>query len=245
MQATDGAMARTTEDGDDSTASASAREGSQGTVGGLRAVLFDFDGTVVDSYDLILESFHHAVRAVLGVDYADEVLMRKVGQPLVVQMEDFIRNRALRDELCRVYREHNARIHDDRIRLFPGVRETLSALRTAGLATGIVTSKRHGPALRGLRVFGLEGLFDVLVGSDDCPRHKPDPAPVEQAARMLGLAPASCAYVGDSPYDLQAGCGAGCLTVAATWGMFSESVLRAEGPDLAMGSFEELRALVR
>lgn len=245
MQATDGAMARTTEDGDDSTASASAREGSQGTVGGLRAVLFDFDGTVVDTRDLILASFHHAVQDVLGVDYADEVFLRTVGKPLAVQMEDFSGDPSLQEELCRSYREHNARVHEALIRIFPHVPETVATLRDAGLATGVVTSKRHGSTLRGMRVFGLEPLFDVIVAADDCPAHKPDPEPVRQAARILGLAPASCAYVGDSPYDLQAGRGAGCLTVAATWGMFPESVLRAEEPDLAMRSFEELRALVR
>lgn len=209
----------------------------------LDAVLFDFDGTVVDSYDLILESFHHAVREVLGVDYADEVLMRKVGQPLAVQMLDFTSSLEVRDELCRVYRAYNAIVHDERIKSFPAVAETMRALRAAGLATGIVTSKRHDPAMRGLRVFGLEPLFDVVVGSDDCEGHKPDPAPIVHAAGLLGVDPARCAYVGDSPFDLQAGNAAGCLTVAAAWGMFPEPVLRAERPDVVSGAFAELAQL--
>lgn len=211
----------------------------------LEAVLFDFDGTIVDTRDLILSSFHHAVCNVLGVDYADEVFLRTVGKPLAVQMKDFSAGPDIQEELCRSYREHNARVHEELIRIFPNVQETIATLRAAGIKTGIVTSKRHESALRGMRAFDLEPLFDVVVASDDCPKHKPDPEPVCQAAHMLGLAPESCAYVGDSPYDMQAGRGAGCLTVAVLWGMFSEDVLRAEGPDVVLRSFEELRAFAR
>lgn len=210
-----------------------------------QAVLFDFDGTVVDTHDLILASFHHAVQDVLGVDYADAVFERTIGKPLAVQMEDFAADPAVQEELCRSYREHNARVHEKLIRIFPGMKEAVGALRAAGLKTGIVTSKRHGSTLRGMRAFDLEPLFDVVVASDDCPAHKPDPEPVRQAARQLGVAPEMCAYVGDSPYDMQAGLGAGCLTVAVTWGMFAETTLRAEGPHLVMREVEELLCLAK
>lgn len=206
----------------------------------VKAVLFDFDGTVVDTYDLILSCLRFAVRDLLGVDYADEVLMRKVGQPLAVQMEDFAPDARTRDELCRVYRERNALVHDERIALFPGVEETLRELREAGMRLGIVTSKRHDATMRGLGVFGLQGMFDVVVGADDCEAHKPSPVPVVRAARLLGLDSSECAYVGDSPYDLQAGRGAGCFTVAALWGMFPEATLRSEGPDALARTFAEL-----
>ena len=181
----------------------------------VRGVLFDLDGTLLDTQRLILVSFRHAVETVLGKSMPDELLMAKVGQPLTVQMWDFTDDQEVHDELLAVYRDYNARVHDDLIRIFPGV--------------------------RGLATFGLDGAFDLLIGSDDCAAHKPDPGPVLQGCRQLGLRPEECAYVGDSPFDLQAGRGAGCPTAAVLWGMFPEEVLLAEKPEVACRNVEELR----
>lgn len=206
----------------------------------VRAMLFDFDGTIVDTYELILCSFHHAVRDVLGKDFPDEVLMRKVGQPLATQMWDFTDDEAVHEELCRSYRAHNALVHDGMIALFPDVESTLRALRDLGIACGIVTSKRHEAASQGLRRFGLEDAFSILVGSDDFPAHKPDPGPVTFAARSLGFAPEQCVYVGDSPFDMQAGLAAGCRTVGVSWGMFPVQTLLEQGAEEIADSFPGL-----
>lgn len=206
----------------------------------IRAMLFDFDGTIVDTYDLILASFHHAVLDVLGRDFPDEVLMQKVGQPLATQMWDFTDDETVHDELCRSYRAHNAIVHDEMISIFPGVEETIAKLGELGIACGIVTSKRHEAAAQGLRRFGLDGAFSILVGSDDFPEHKPNPGPISFAARSLGLDPGQCAYVGDSPFDMQAGLGAGCYTVAVSWGMFPEETLLAQNPHEMARSFPGL-----
>ena len=199
----------------------------------LKSVLFDLDGTLLDTHDLLLATFRFAVREVLGEAgeaIPDEVLMAKVGQPLVTQMWDFTDDEATHDELVRAYREHNALIHDDMVRAFPGAAQTLSALRDAGLRLGVVTSKRHEPALHGLSLFGLDGFFGCLVGADDWPEHKPQPGPVTRGCELLGIDAHSCAYVGDSPFDMQSGSGAGCATAAALWGMFPQIVLEAERP---------------
>ena len=205
----------------------------------VRGVLFDLDGTLLDTQRLILVSFRHAVETVLGKSMPDELLIAKVGQPLTVQMWDFTDDQEVHDELLAVYRDYNARVHDDLIRIFPGVPELLADLRETGLPFGVVTSKRHEAAVRGLATFGLDGAFDLLIGSDDCAAHKPDPGPVLQGCRQLGLRPEECAYVGDSPFDLQAGRGAGCPTAAVLWG--PEEVLLAEKPEVACRNVEELR----
>lgn len=212
------------------------------TQGGLRGVLFDLDGTLVDTYDIILTSFRHATRAVLGRALPDEVLMQKVGQPLVTQMWDFTDDAAVHDQLMETYRAHNDRLAGE-VSLFPGTEEALRALTEAGFRLGVVTSKRHGLAQRTLELLGADGYFGFLVGPDDYPAHKPDPGPVLYGCELAGLAPEECLYVGDSPFDLQAGNGAGCLTAAARWGMFPADVLAAEHPDFALDSIAELPAL--
>lgn len=211
---------------------------------GVSAVLFDLDGTLADTHDLILATFHYAVRTVLGRDFPDGVLMQKVGQPLAVQMWDFTDDETVHEELCRVYREHNAAIHSDYIRRFPGTRDALSRFVDAGVPLGVVTSKRRGPALRALESCGIEDLFLAVVGSDDWPEHKPAPGPVLHGCDLLGVAPAVCAYVGDSPFDIQAGNAAGCPTVAALWGMFSENDLVAAHPTARCASITAVADLL-
>lgn len=196
----------------------------------IQAVLFDLDGTLLDTYDLLLATFRYATRTVLGEVVPDEALMAKVGQPLNTQMRDFTDDDSVHEELCRVYREHNAVIHDDLIRLFPDTIDMLNRLKDEGVPLGVVTSKRHDPAMRGLDCFNLAGYFDFVVGSDDWPEHKPSPGPVAHGCRLLDLRPEACLYVGDSPFDMQAGNAAGCATAAALWGMFSRGMLLGESP---------------
>ena len=210
----------------------------------IRAILFDNDGTLVDTHDLILSSMRHTVNDVFGLGLPDEQLMAKVGIPLADQMMDFAKDVEQRDEMLRVYREHNHAHHDEAVTAFPGVIEGLQALAQAGYAMGVVTSKRAPLATRGLEITGAWPYLDCLVGPDECPKAKPDPDPILMGAELLGVPAAQCAYVGDSPFDIHAGNAAGCMTVAALWGMFSREELLAEDPDYCCDSFEELVRLI-
>lgn len=208
-------------------------------------LMFDCDGTLIDTYDIILTSMKHTVNGLLGQSRSDEELMAKVGTPLADQMLFFLDGDNERvDEIVAAYRQHNDNIHDEGVRSFEGVAATLDVLAKAGYRMGVVTSKRHFMADRGLELCGIRNFFEVLIGSDDFPEHKPDPGPILEACRVMGVAPERCAYIGDSPYDIQAGNAAGCLTVAALWGMFPEDTLLAEDPDIAIGSMLELPAVL-
>jgi pyrophosphatase PpaX len=199
--------------------------------------LFDFDGTLVDSVALILDSFRHATRTVLGAVPPDDVLMAGVGTPLREQMESLDAARA--DELVAVYREHNVRRHADLLRPYPGVDAMLAGLRRRGRALGIVTSKMRDAVELGMHHVPL-GRFDVIVTVEDTVRHKPDPAPVLHGLALLAAAAESAVYVGDAPYDLRAGRGAGVATAAAMWGTaFPPAVLRAQRPDRELRHPEE------
>lgn len=209
----------------------------------MEGILFDNDGTLVDTHDLILASMRYSTRHVLGRDIPDEQLMRKVGQPLVVQMRDFSEDETEQAEILRVYREHNHALHDDMVKAFPEVEDALAALHERGVKMGVVTSKMHALAWRGLEITGLSRYLDCCIGADDCVRYKPEAEPVVRGLEALGLEADECFYVGDSPFDLQAGKAAGCKTAAVTWGMFALESLRAEKPDYVLERPFDLREL--
>ena len=211
---------------------------------GFKGILFDNDGTLVDTHDLILSSMRHCTRTVLGREIPDDVLMLKVGQPLAVQMRDFTPDEELQEELLRVYREHNHAHHDAAVAAFPGARDALACFADRSMRLGVVTSKLHALAWRGLQITGLAPYLSCCIGADDCERYKPEPEPVLRGCEALGLSPDECLYVGDSPYDIHAGNAAGCETVAVAWGVFTLEDMRAEHPTYEAMSFDELVELV-
>lgn len=208
----------------------------------IQGVLFDADGTLIDTYDIILASMRYAINDVLGRDLPDDTLMAGVGTPLRDQMIGFAEgDEALAEHLLTTYREHNVAVHDAQVRAFPDTRAALERMRAAGIPMAVVTSKRHALAERGLAMSGIAEFFPVLIGPDDWPEHKPAPGPILRACELMGLDPACCLYVGDSPFDIQAGNAASCTTVAALWGMFPAEVLAAENPTMMC---ESLSAMV-
>jgi pyrophosphatase PpaX len=197
----------------------------------LRAALFDFDGTLVDTTELIYQSMRHAAGDVLGREISREILMANVGQPLPRQMELLSAEHA--GELLESYRLHNEEHHDALIGEFPGVEESLSRLRAGGVRVAVVTSKRRFSVEMALETFPRLGeVVDQWVTMEDTAEHKPDPAPLLKGLEFLGdIPPGEAAYVGDSPFDVAAAKTAGITSVAVSWGAFSEDALRAAGPD--------------
>jgi pyrophosphatase PpaX len=206
-------------------------------VSGFDPILLDLDGTVIDSVALIRESHRHAVRTVLGEEWDDARLVANVGRPLREQMAVFSPERS--EELYRVYREWNHANTAALLLPYEGVREALLAMRAAGRRLGIVTSKSRDAVDLAWDVLPwCRDLFDVEITADDTPLHKPRPDPVLAALAALD-APGSC-YVGDAPFDIQAGNAAGVTTIAVTWGFFPRGELEAEAPDLVCATPAEL-----
>lgn len=202
-------------------------------------VLFDFDGTIVDSGAMILASFRHATRTVLAREIPDAELAAAVGGSTIFeQMRSFDADRV--DELVEAYREHSTPLHDE-LRAFHGMEELLVRLRDEGRRLGIVTAKQRRTIELAFRVLDLERFFDAVVTADSTARHKPDPEPVREALRLLGSASHEAALVGDSPFDMGAGSAAGVFTVGVSWGgLHAEEALRAAGADAIVHTQEEL-----
>jgi pyrophosphatase PpaX len=179
-------------------------------------VLFDLDGTLVDSAAIILGSFHHATETVLQRRFPDEQIRSQIGGTnLAHQMALLDPDRS--DELVRVYREHNDPQYSE-LACFPGMVAVLARLKEEGRRLGVVTAKRKHTVDLVFDGAGIASYFDVVVGSDDTQRHKPDPEPVQKALELLEARPADAAYVGDSPFDMAAAKGAGVFAVAVGWG---------------------------
>lgn len=207
--------------------------------------LFDLDGTVLDTYALILESMRYATKMVFGEALPDSKLVSMVGQPLVTQMQAFAAERGcgseVADELTRVYRKYNERDLDEKSFPFPGVPEAIASLKNAGFTVGVVTSKRAVLATKSLKAHGLFDAFACVNGAEDSTAHKPDPDPLLTAAKKLGVSPDRCVYVGDSPYDLQAAHAANMPCVGVTWGkFFGRDILLEQMPSVLIASPEEL-----
>lgn len=213
------------------------------TIGAVRfpVVLFDLDGTVIDSGAIILASMRYAAETVVGGQYSDVELMKAVGGPgLEAQMVALDPARV--DELVRVYREHNEPLHET-LECCAGMDEVLATLKNEGRRLGIVTAKRRLTVDLAFARLPIEHFFEVVVGGDETDRHKPDPAPLLLALERLGVAAEDAAYVGDSPFDVQAAKAAGLYAVGVSWGRIHGRESLGDA-DVIVDRAEELLAIL-
>jgi pyrophosphatase PpaX len=204
-------------------------------------VLFDFDGTVIDSGAIIIASMRHATKTVLGRDIPDEELGRAVGGSGLTEQMRLI-DPARVDELVACYREHNEPLHSE-LAECAGMTDVLTTLKEQGRRLGVVTAKRQETVRLAFSYLALERFFDVVVGSDDTDRHKPDPQPLHHALDLLEAKRDDAVYVGDSPFDVRAAKAAGVHSIAVTWGgIHPRERLEAEGPDSVVDTAEALLA---
>jgi pyrophosphatase PpaX len=213
------------------------------TIGAVRfpVVLFDLDGTVIDSGAIILASMRHAAETVVGRKFSDAELMKAVGGPgLEAQMVALDPSRV--DELVRIYRAHNEPLHDT-LECCAGMDAVLATLKDEGRRLGIVTAKRRLTVDLAFARLPIEQFFDVVVGGDETDRHKPDPAPLLLALERLGASAEDAAYVGDSPFDMQAARAAGLYAVGVSWGRIHDRAALRDA-DVIVDRAEELLGIL-
>lgn len=208
------------------------------------AVLFDLDGTLIDSIELILNSARYAFQKLGRESPSDEEWTAGIGIPLFTMFGRYARDAADQRALIAAYREYQLEHHDRLVRCYDAVVDTVGEIRARGHEIAIVTSKSEYLSLRALALVGLARHVDTIVGCDATSRHKPDPEPVRLALHRLGRAPHEAVFVGDSVHDLLAGNAAGVRTFAALWGAFKRQDLEPGSPSAWLESISQLPPLL-
>jgi pyrophosphatase PpaX len=210
----------------------------------LTTLLFDLDGTLIDSIRLILDSYHHTLQVHGLPPRTDEEWLQGVGIPLRVVFAELAQHPGHLEQLIATYRDYNLAHHDTQVLPYVGAPELIRQVKSAGFRTGLVTSKNRPGAIRGLTLAGIVDHFDVLVCADDVTHPKPHPEPVLMALKTLDVLPGEALFVGDSVHDMASGRSAGVSTAAVLWGPFGRTHLESTRPDYWLETPQDLMTLL-
>lgn len=207
----------------------------------VRTMLFDLDGTILDTNELIIRSFLESLKGTVHEGFHRDDIIPTMGEPLEDQMKRFS---GLEDvtHLVAAYREVNLRLHDELVEPFTYVNEVLDRLHREGIAIGVVTTKMRLTTERGLKFVGIYDDVDAIVTIDDVTHPKPHPEPVLRGMELLKADPASTIMVGDSVVDMAAAKAAGATAVGVAWSLKGAEVLRKAGADYVIDDMRELYA---
>lgn len=205
----------------------------------IRTILFDLDGTLIDTNELIISSFVYTFEQ-YGLRLSREEILEFIGPPLIDTFEKVDKERSR--QMFDTYREHNLLAHDEFVKPYPYVAETLKQLKEGDCQLGIVTTKLQKGVNMGLKVTGLEGLFDVIITLDDVTHAKPHPEPVIKAMKLLDRKADETLMVGDNTHDIEAGQNAGVKTAAVAWTIKGREKLAALNPTYML---EDMRDLLK
>ena len=206
----------------------------------IRTLLFDLDGTLIDSIRLILDSYQHTAKIHGLPSRTDQEWLAGIGTPLRVVFAELAEHPEQMEQLVATYREYNLAHHDTQVLPYVGAPELIRRVTEMGYRTGLVTSKNRPGALRGLKLAGIAQHFDVLVCADDVEHPKPHPEPVLKALAQLGARAEETLFIGDSVHDMRCGRDAGVLTAAVLWGPFGRADLVNTAPDYWLENPEDL-----
>lgn len=206
-------------------------------------VLFDFDGTLLNTNELIIATFQHVLDRHFPGKYNEESILPFLGPPLIDTFTKVLPEKA--EQLTAEYREWNVAHHDSYARPFPGVKEMLYALKERGIHMALVSTKRRDVIEQGIRLLDLrDDLFEALVAIDDVKNAKPDPEPLQLAMERIGANPETTIMVGDNHHDIEGGHNAGVRTVAVSWSAKGIDFLKQFHPTYIADTMEDIVRIV-
>ncbi|MBQ0079054.1 MAG: HAD-IA family hydrolase [Eubacterium sp.] len=214
----------------------------------IDTILFDFDGTLMDTNNIIIESWQHTFRTLEGREESLERLIPTFGEPLSRTMAEFFPNIPV-EESIEVYRSFQRDHFTGYIELFPGVKEMVHEAKAAGYKTAIVTSRLVNTTTEALTKFGIIDDFDVIVTPEDTDKHKPDPEPALVALRKLGAKPENAVMLGDTMFDILCANNAGVKSVLVGWTFalkgWTDEDFGDDKPSLRLENPEDLITMLR
>ncbi|MGE5631581.1 MAG: pyrophosphatase PpaX [Caulobacteraceae bacterium] len=206
-------------------------------------ILFDLDGTLIDTNKLILDSFKHTYRKHLGREVEEAEILKYFGEPLIDTLRRYSEENA--EEMFKTYIEFNEAQHDSSVSLCGNIKELLKELKKSGCVMAVVTSKRRKIAVRGLELFDIRKYFDLEVTLEDTELHKPNPAPVLKALELLGSKPEEALMIGDSIFDIHCAHGAGVKAVLVKWSAAKGHQEESDAADYVINETCELVNIVK
>lgn len=209
----------------------------------ITTLLFDLDGTLIDTNELIIASFLHTFDHYYPGQYSREDVYQFIGPSLAQTFGSLDPHR--KDEMIEFYREHNHSHHDLLVREYEGVYETIDLLKKSGYKVGIVTTKMRKAVEMGLIKTQLDKFFDVVVTLDDVQMPKPDPEPIELALKLIGSTPSETIMVGDNSHDILAGKNAGTKTAGVAWTIKGREFLEQFNPDYMLENMRDLLTILK
>ncbi len=204
----------------------------------IDTVLFDLDGTLVDSIPLIRSTFKRVFEE-MNIPWGNDDVMSWVGRSLKDTGTHFV-GEEREPEFFKLYQHYYALEHDSHTRCYPGTVEMLERLKKQGFTLGVVTSKSTAVAQRSIDYLKLNQYISLLIGAQDVTRHKPQPDPILAALKKLNRQPEQTVYIGDTPFDIMAAKGAKTKSIGVTWGIADRKTMENHRPDAIIDNWDEL-----
>lgn len=207
-------------------------------------LLFDLDGTLIDTNDLIISSYEHVLTYYAPDQYSRDDIISWIGVPLADNFSSISSNPSQVEQMIDTYQSHNLANHETLVREYDGVYDTIKTLYERGFSLGIVTTKRKEAAVKGAGMLGLLPFFSTFVTVDDVENPKPHPEPLQIAMTQLDARPEETIMIGDSQFDIMAGKNAGVHTAGVEWTIKGASFLKNYEPDWMLARMSDLLGIV-
>ncbi|MDD4781491.1 MAG: HAD-IA family hydrolase [Tissierellia bacterium] len=209
----------------------------------ISTVLFDFDGTLANTNQLIINSFKHIYSAFRGDECDEEYIMSTFGEPLLTTMNRDFGKYNIEDVLA-CYREYQVDRFNSEVTLYDNVPEILDYLKKRKIKLGIVTSRLKNSTVTAIKNFNIDKYFDVIITADDTEKHKPHKEPLMMALNVLNSKPEETYYVGDSKFDMECAINAGATPILAGWQVNSKELIEKYNIKYVLENMWDLTKLI-